>query len=133
MTPSAYADDMSAGRRLTIEKYVRITGKRQITIPKEFYDQLRMGTVLHAWIKDGRLVLEPLRADDPIDFAQEIINDLADSGLTGAELKREFSRRREGIMAALKALTEEGRREAQSIDAVDGEDFMAGLLQSSDE
>ncbi|WP_074954025.1 AbrB/MazE/SpoVT family DNA-binding domain-containing protein [Alicyclobacillus macrosporangiidus] len=111
-----------------MEKYVRITGKRQVTIPKDFFDQLRMGSVLRAYVEDGRLVMEPVRVEDPMDFTQEIINDLADEGLTGEELKKEFARRREGMLAAMKKLVEESRKEALESSEPDGDAFMEELI-----
>jgi|GEM_PF-477178 len=128
MTRSAYAVSVQGRGRTAVEKYVRITGKRQVTIPKDFFEQLDMGTILRAYIEDGRLVLEPVRAEDPIDFSQEIINDLADEGLTGEELKREFARRREGMLAAIKELVAEARREALDGSEPDGDAFMEELI-----
>ena len=55
----------------SMDKYVRITGKRQVTIPKEFFEQLDMGTVLHAFVEGGRLVLEPVRSKDLMDFSHD--------------------------------------------------------------
>jgi len=115
-----------------MEKFVRITGKRQVTIPKEFFEQLDMGTVLHAYVENGHLVLEPVRPEDPMDFSQEIINDLADEGLTGEELKREFARRREGMMAALKELVTEARNDALINAVPDGDDFMSELINADE-
>lgn len=82
--------------------------------------------------KYGRLVSEPERSEDPMDFSQEIINDLADAGLTGEELKKEFARRREGIMTAMKELVAEARTEARSSSASDGDEFMNELMNANE-
>lgn len=115
-----------------MEKYVRITGKRQITIPKEFYEQLGMGTLLRGYIERGRLVFEPVRPEDPMDFSEEIVNDLADEGLTGEDLKREFVRRREGLLVALKELVAEARQEVQGVSKPSGDAFMEELINGNE-
>lgn len=132
MTKSAYAVSVQERRHTAVEKYVRITGKRQVTIPKEFFDQLGMGNILRAYIERGRLVLEPVRVEDPMDFSQEIINDLADEGLTGEELKREFARRREGLLAAMNELVTEARKEALNGSEPDGDAFMEELIKGDE-
>ncbi|MFD1677420.1 AbrB/MazE/SpoVT family DNA-binding domain-containing protein [Alicyclobacillus fodiniaquatilis] len=132
MTLSAYAKSVQERGHSGVDKYVRITGKRQVTIPKEFFEQLDMGTVLHAFVEGGRLVLEPVRPEDPMDFSQEIINDLADAGLTGEELKKEFAKRREGMMAAMKELVTEARNEAVDGSEADGDDFMNELIDADE-
>ncbi|MFD1676465.1 AbrB/MazE/SpoVT family DNA-binding domain-containing protein [Alicyclobacillus fodiniaquatilis] len=132
MTQSAYAKNVLERGHSGMDKYVRITGKRQVTIPKEFFEQLDMGTVLHAFIEGGCLILEPVRPEDPMDFSQEIINDLADAGLTGEELKKEFARRREGMMAAMKELVTDARKEALSGSESDGDDFMDELINTDE-
>ncbi|OFW77521.1 MAG: hypothetical protein A2201_03470 [Alicyclobacillus sp. RIFOXYA1_FULL_53_8] len=132
MMNSAYAVNVQGRGRSSMDKYVRITGKRQVTIPKEFFEMLDMGTMLHAFVEGGRLVLEPVRSEDPLDFSQEIINDLADAGLTGEELKKEFARRREGIMTAMKELAVEARTEARSSSASDGDQFMNELMNANE-
>ncbi|ADG05556.1 AbrB/MazE/SpoVT family DNA-binding domain-containing protein [Kyrpidia tusciae] len=132
MTKSAYAVSVQERRPTAVEKYVRITGKRQVTIPKEFFDQLGMGNVLRAYVERGRLVLEPVRVEDPMDFSQEIINDLADEGLTGEELKREFARRREGLLAAMNELVAEARKEALNGSEPDGDAFMEELIKGDE-
>ena len=132
MMNSAYAVNVQGRGHSSMDKYVRITGKRQVTIPKEFFEQLDMGTVLHAFVEGGRLVLEPVRSEDPMDFSQEIINDLADAGLTGEELKKEFARRREGMMTAMKELVAEARTEALDSSESDGDHFMNELMNSNE-
>ncbi len=115
-----------------MDKYVHITGKRQVTIPKEFFERLEMGTVLHAYVEGGRLVLEPVRPEEPMDFSQEIINDLADLGMTGEELKREFTKRREDMMAAMKELVTEARNETLNGTVSDGDNFMNALINGDE-
>lgn len=132
MTQSAYARSVQKRGHSGMDKYVRITGKRQVTIPKEFFEQLQLGAMLHAYVENGKLVLEPVRSEDPLDFSQEIINDLADAGFTGEALKREFSKRREGVIAAMKELIVEARSEALTSSNSDGDDFMNELIHDDE-
>ena len=83
-----------------MDKYVRITGKRQVKIP--------------------------------MDFSQLIINDLIDEGLTGDVLKAEFVKRRDGMMAAMRDLAAEARREFQNDSESDGDDFMNELINTDE-
>ncbi len=83
-----------------MDKYVRIAGKRQVTIP--------------------------------LDFSQLIINDLIDEGLTGEALKVEFAKRCEGMMAAMRELVVEARREFQNDSESNGDDFMNELINTDE-
>lgn len=129
---SEYAENVLQRGRSSMDKYVRVTGKRQVTIPKEFFEQLAFGTILHVYVEGGKLILEPVRPEDPMDFSQEIINDLADQRLTGEALKHEFAKRREGMMAAMKELVEQAAREVRSDSEPDGDDFMSELIRADE-
>jgi bifunctional DNA-binding transcriptional regulator/antitoxin component of YhaV-PrlF toxin-antitoxin module len=132
MMELAFAVNAQGKGRSGMDKYVRITGKRQVTIPKGFFEQLDMGTVLHAYVEGSRLVLEPVRPEDPMDFSLEIINDLANAGLTGEELKKEFVRRREGMLAAMKELVAEARSEVLNSPESDDDSFMDELINGDE-
>ncbi|GED33702.1 AbrB/MazE/SpoVT family DNA-binding domain-containing protein [Brevibacillus centrosporus] len=77
-------------------KKITVTGKRQITIPKSFFDHLGFGTTVAAYLRDGGIFLEPVKEDanTTIDFdTREIVREAIAEGLTGDELADEISRR----------------------------------------
>jgi bifunctional DNA-binding transcriptional regulator/antitoxin component of YhaV-PrlF toxin-antitoxin module len=77
-------------------KKITVTGKRQITIPKNFFDHLGIGTAVAAYLREGGIFLKPIR-DEKETIAEidtrEIVHQAIAEGLTGDELADEIARR----------------------------------------
>lgn len=87
-------------------KRVSISSKRQISIPKEFYDALDLGRDVNIELYHNRLVIKPGN-DNSEDFSGEILQDLIDEGYAGNELVQEFNFRKSQIPNAIKSLIDE--------------------------
>lgn len=95
-------------------RLVRITSKRQFTIPKTYFDKLRLGETVKCYLEGERLVLEPVREDLFWDFSTDILRSLIAEGYQGKALLAEFEARKRRTLQALGSMAEEARKEAQA-------------------
>ncbi|MEK5040694.1 AbrB/MazE/SpoVT family DNA-binding domain-containing protein [Sporosarcina sp. FSL K6-3457] len=89
-------------------KKISVSKKRQITIPKEFYDQLQIDDEVICEVVDGSLVIKPI--GEAVDFSEYILRDLIQEGYeSGEEMVKEFTYRKSQIKPALEQLIAESR------------------------
>jgi bifunctional DNA-binding transcriptional regulator/antitoxin component of YhaV-PrlF toxin-antitoxin module len=75
-------------------KTVKITSKRQLTIPKAYFDYLRIEESVQAFLLDDGILLKPGKKQSTQEIDVEIIlRNVMVEGYTGDELADEFSRR----------------------------------------
>ena len=106
-------------------KRISVSKKRQITIPKKFYEQLNIQDEVECILKDGALVILPVRKET--EFAEEILKDLIDQGLSGQELLEEFKKTRTRIRPAVKLMIEEAKEAAKNLRGT-GDDEMREIF-----
>lgn len=93
-------------------KIVRVTSKRQFTIPKRFFDALRIGEQVKCYQEGKKLVIEPIREDNFWDFSTDILRELVAENYTGDDLVKEFESRKEKAARALERMVDEARSDA---------------------
>ena len=104
-------------------RIIKISGKRQITIPQKFYQQLGLESEVECHVEHGALVIRPVSRDTG-EFFAEVVNELADEGYSGEELKTQFALRSGQIKQAIASLLEEadeiasGKRKGATMDDV---------------
>lgn len=100
---------------------VSVSSKRQISIPKEFYDYLDIKEEVTIELINNELVIKPLRPETTGEFAQFILKDLIAEGYEGEKLYNEFTYRQSQIHPALIDMIEEERPKATryKIDTLD--------------
>lgn len=106
-------------------KRISVSKKRQITIPKRFFEKLNLGDEVECILKNGEIVIRPVRKET--EFAEEILKDLIKKGLSGQELLDEFKRVREKIRPAVKRIIKEADSEAKKLKGT-GDDQMKELF-----
>src|SRR5699024_10855625 len=72
-------------------KQITVSEKRQMTIPKQFYDKLGIGNELICELHGDEIVLRPIRKEE--DFSEEILKDLVKERFNGQDLIHEFQKR----------------------------------------
>ena len=98
---------MSMSDNVAIErKIIRVTGKRQITIPLKFYEKLNFGKEVECYLADDSIVLWPLSTLDD-NFVMEILKDLVSQGYCGDELIEKFAEQRRNVKKAVEVLVDE--------------------------
>ncbi|WP_245799751.1 AbrB/MazE/SpoVT family DNA-binding domain-containing protein [Virgibacillus proomii] len=92
-------------------KRISVSEKRQITIPKRFFEKLGIKESLICELRDDEIVLRPVPTDD--DFSEQILKDLIQEGYDGEFLLTEFKKRKAQIRPAIETLIEEADQAAQ--------------------
>lgn len=90
-------------------KIISVSGNRQITIPKEYYNRLGLGNKAECEYKDGALIIKPLLKYNE-DFSEDILKELVSEGYEGYELIEEFKQRKLKLGEAVERLKEEGEK-----------------------
>jgi bifunctional DNA-binding transcriptional regulator/antitoxin component of YhaV-PrlF toxin-antitoxin module len=93
-------------------KRVSVSSKRQISIPKEFFDELQLGSEIQMELYENRLIIKPF-VESWEDYSSEILADLVKEGYSGDHLLDEFEYRKAQIPKAMKDLTEDAKKEAE--------------------
>jgi len=112
---------------VTERKIINVTGKRQVTIPLKFYEQLNFGKEIECLLTEDAVVLRPFSGSDD-SFSLEILRDLVSQGLSGDELLAEFSKQRNRIKKAVGLMIDEadaiasGKCKSASTKDIFGED-----------
>jgi bifunctional DNA-binding transcriptional regulator/antitoxin component of YhaV-PrlF toxin-antitoxin module len=97
---------------------VSISKKRQMTIPKEFYDSLGMGDEAIVEFVGNALIVKPVK-EDYGDFSSEILADLIREGYSGEKLLQEFNARKAQIRPAVESMLKDAERNAEYVASVD--------------
>jgi len=109
-------------------KEIKITSKRQLTIPKTYFDYLEIDETVQAYLFDDAILLKPEKKQSIQESDIEtILRNVMNEGYTGDDLADEFSRRvkeynkvlERRINGFLNDLTDETVSEAD----VEGDDF----------
>lgn len=95
-------------------KQISVSEKRQITIPKQFYDASGMGAEVVCELRGDEIVLRALPPTE--DFSEEILKDLVAQGLTGEKLVREFQRQKANIRPAVEELMKASHMAAHNLE-----------------
>ena len=88
------------------QRRIRISSKRQITIPSKYYKALNLSNEVNCIFTNNMLILTPPRNDEPA-FAEEILEDLIKQGYSGQKLLNEFKHINRQIRPAIEKLIEE--------------------------
>ncbi len=75
------------------KRIIRISSKRQITIPQKFFSLLGFQTEAECVLQDGELVIRPIKELSSGEFSEQILADLIAEGYEGAALLAEFKAR----------------------------------------
>ncbi len=113
-------------------KMVKITSKRQFTIPKKYYDALQIGEQARCYTEGGKLIIEPAHPDRFWDFSSNILKELVAENYSGEELLREFEIRKSHVAGAFQKWSEEVQREAETETGIAADDLFSELLNESD-
>ncbi len=92
---------------------IRISSKRQITIPSKFFEALGFDKEIECIRSNGMLILVPVKSHGSY-FAEEILKDLISQGYTGDKLLAEFKKISRKVRPAVKSLIEEADKVAET-------------------
>ena len=95
---------MERGNKKMTRKVLSISSKRQITIPQKFYQTLGFGDEAECIVRGDELVIRPIKTAAGGEFAEQILSELIEEGLSGEALLREFRKRQAQIRPAAEAM-----------------------------
>ncbi len=95
------------GNNTVDKKIVRISSKRQITIPQQFFTLLGFDAEAECMVRGSELVIRPAKRSSGGEFAEYILSDLIAQGLSGEELLKEFKNRQARVRPAVEAMLAE--------------------------
>lgn len=104
-------------------KQIRVSDKRQITIPKRFYERLGMEDSLICELRGNEIILRPAPIEE--DFSAEILKEIVNEGYEGEELIAAFQERKSKIRPAVEALMAEADQVAQAFTGTGDEETEA--------
>jgi bifunctional DNA-binding transcriptional regulator/antitoxin component of YhaV-PrlF toxin-antitoxin module len=111
-------------------KRIKVSDKRQITIPIQFFKDLNIGNEVECTVENGALVIRPVASEDA-GFALEILKDLVAQGYTGDQLVQQFAHIQQQIRPAVKEMianAEESAKRAMADPNYDSEAVMVEIF-----
>ena len=101
------------------KKKIRISEKRQITIPQKFFESLGFSTEAECILRGNELVLRPIREKSGGEFSEEILADLIAQGFSGEALLSAFKQAQRQVRPAVEKLLTQAEAAARG----DGESY----------
>ena len=93
-------------------KNVSISSKRQITIPQKFFTLLGFDTEAECFVRNNELVIRPIRTNSGGEFAEQILTDLIQQGLSGEKLLSAFKKAQAEVRPAVERMIVEAEKVA---------------------
>ncbi len=94
------------------KKRIAVSGKRQITIPIDFFNQLGIEEEVECYVQDGSLIIRRAAPETNGEFAEQILADLIAQGLHGEELMKHFRQVNRAVRPAVTEMIAEADRAA---------------------
>lgn len=83
-------------------KRISVSEKRQITIPKEYFDALNIGSQIECSMSDNCIIIKPVDESGLDEFSEYILEDIIKEGYKNKEILKEFINRRKKLREAAK-------------------------------
>ena len=96
-------------------KIIRVSKKRQITIPLEFFNELKLSDQVECSLEKGAIVIRPLELRKNDEFSVEILKELVAQGYSGDELINQFEIARNRLKQAVDNMLDEADRIAEGL------------------
>lgn len=100
------------GNAVMERKKVSISAKRQITIPQKFFAMLGFDDEAECILRGNELVIRPVKESSGGEFAEQILTDLVNRGLSGDELIKAFKAEQKKVRPAVEEMLAEAKNAA---------------------
>ena len=100
------------GGSIMERKTIRMSEKRQLTIPQKFFEMLGFSTEAECILRGNEIVLRPVRETSGGEFAEQILADLIAQGLSGDQLLAEFKKTQKKVRPAVEAMMSQAEQAA---------------------
>jgi len=95
-------------------KIIRISEKRQVTIPQKFYKALNMSNEAECVLQSGAIIIRPIKENIGGEFAEQILSDLIAKGYEGPILLEKFKETNKKIRPAVETIMAEAENLAKT-------------------
>lgn len=96
------------------KKVISISSKRQMTIPRKFFEQLGFSHDAECFLRGDELVVRPLKVMDG-DLSAEILSDLIKQGYSGDDLLNRFKLMQKKVRPAIEMILDEAEMAAEGM------------------
>lgn len=94
-------------------KTIRISEKRQLTIPQKFFEALGFSTEAECILRGNEIVLRPVKEQGGGEFAEQILADLIAQGFSGDQLLTEFKKMQRKVRPAVEVMLTQAEQAAR--------------------
>lgn len=101
-------------------KKISVSEKRQITIPKDFFDALNIGKEIECGMVDNYIIIKPIRENFTDEFSEYILQDILKEGYKDKDILEEFKKRRNELKKAAKEFNNDIDDEIKNISNLKG-------------
>lgn len=109
--------------KLTIDKKrVSISSRRQLSIPKEYYESLNMSDEAIVELHGNRLVIRPAPTEEDSEqsgFIEFIYQDVINEGYQGKKIIDEVNRRKKLIKPSVRSFIDDSIKSSEPLDIED--------------
>lgn len=116
----------SKGGAAMNRKTIKISEKRQITIPQKYYEELGFTNEAECLVRGNEIVLRPVRTVSGGEFAEQILADLIAKGLYNDELLVAFKAEQKKVRPAVEAMLSDAENAAKGVGAYSSYDDVFG-------
>lgn len=95
---------VAGGGEVMDRKTIRISEKRQITIPQKFFEALGFTNEAECIMRNNEIVLRPVKENTGGEFAEQILADLIEQGYSGQQLLEAFKTMQKKVRPAVEAM-----------------------------
>ena len=107
-------------------KLLRVSSKRQITIPQAFFTKLGLSDQVDCILHGNELILRPVKRDTSGEFAEQILSDLIAEGFSGEDLLQKFKERQAQVRPAVETMIAQAEGAAQGTEAYESYEDVFG-------
>lgn len=107
-------------------KLLRVSSKRQITIPQAFFTKLGLSDQVDCILHGNELILRPVKRDTGGEFAEQILSDLIAEGFSGEDLLQKFKERQAQVRPAVEAMIAQAEGAAQGTEVYENYEDVFG-------
>ena len=96
-------------------KTINVSNKRQITIPKQYFDEFGFGTEAECISTENGILIRP-KKNNEYDFSEEILKDLLSQGYKSDALLQKFHEVKNNVRPAIEKMIKEADNIAEAED-----------------
>ena len=118
----------AAKERRMERKTIRISSKRQVTIPQRYFERLGFGEEAECILRGDELVIRPVKVQSGGEFSTQILEGLIAQGYSGEQLLERFKAEQKKVRPAVERMIDEADtlaasgQSGPSLDKLFGED-----------